>query len=475
MLKTSTSQDETRKLLPSLKIVLAAHATDAIPQGEGSNAASASGKHDLTSKTCAADEDVELVTAGNDTFVVWKCDLHLVRPKARLQRPAIYFTATIMLKKETSGASRKTGSTYLKAYDPLPANVLAPLQFDPALRSSAVQLSETRITKVTPARAEEAIKPIRGASKRAFPAVSALFTRIRYSTLPDAVIASLHIEMSQVIAGTVRISDVRLDSPGLSLEAMNASAWPLEARGGDEIVTLFKIHPPTGKSAVQGTLFINIAARVSLDQGSSVPLEINWQAQVDVPSPKTKPTYRWSRPLSGSSFHHSRPAIQSNSRPTSLDVPHAAPLNEPGILLTITGPPTVRASADFELHVQCINHSPRPRRFAIVVVPTKKSHALPPRPGSRSDGPGATANLIASIFNTPPLEPYRAPDVLDLNPDVRIGPLAPGACYETRLRFRAVALGVLGLGILRLVDLETRQSVDVRELPDVVALEDMVS
>ena len=67
-------------------------------------------------------------------------------------------------------------------------------------------------------------------------------------------------------------------------------------------------------------------------------------------------------------------------------------------------------------------------------------------------------NLIASIFNAPPLERQKPPDVLDLNPDVRIGPLPPGACYETELRFRAMTTGVLELGAVRIVDVDSRQN-----------------
>ena len=39
------------------------------------------------------------------------------------------------------------------------------------------------------------------------------------------------------------------------------------------------------------------------------------------------------------------------------------------------------------------------------------------------------------------------------------------------MKFRAMTTGVLDLGIIRIVDLETRLTVDVKELPDVVAFE----
>jgi hypothetical protein len=39
------------------------------------------------------------------------------------------------------------------------------------------------------------------------------------------------------------------------------------------------------------------------------------------------------------------------------------------------------------------------------------------------------------------------------------------------MEFRAVATGPLDLGIVRILDLDTKRTVDVLELPDVIALE----
>ena len=87
------------------------------------------------------------------------------------------------------------------------------------------------------------------------------------------------------------------------------------------------------------------------------------------------------------------------------------------------------------------------------------------------DAHSGDAGTIANVFNAPPPEQPKAPDVLDLNADVRIGPLPPDATYETRLKFRAMTTGILDVGIIRIVDVDTRQTVDVKELPDIIALE----
>jgi hypothetical protein len=61
-------------------------------------------------------------------------------------------------------------------------------------------------------------------------------------------------------------------------------------------------------------------------------------------------------------------------------------------------------------------------------------------------------------------------DVVCLSADVRVGPLAPGACAVVELRFLALRKGVVGVEAVRVVDLGTQEHVDVRELPVVVVV-----
>lgn len=50
-------------------------------------------------------------------------------------------------------------------------------------------------------------------------------------------------------------------------------------------------------------------------------------------------------------------------------------------------------------------------------------------------------------------------------------PLAAAACYETEIKFLPIATGVLHIECLRLVDLNTQEAIDIRDLPDIVASE----
>jgi len=48
-------------------------------------------------------------------------------------------------------------------------------------------------------------------------------------------------------------------------------------------------------------------------------------------------------------------------------------------------------------------------------------------------------------------------------------PLAPEACYQAELLFLPLTTGALHLEALRVVDLSNQQSVDISQIPDIIA------
>ncbi|KAM3418577.1 hypothetical protein BST61_g4553 [Cercospora zeina] len=489
VLKTTVKQDELHELLPYLDLVLAAHATDAVPQGSG-NTASASGKHDLNSRTLGADSVDEVIMTEGHTYVVWRRQLHLSRPRARLQRPAIYFTANLRIAEKPQSVPSKPKEQLLKPFQPLPTNVLEPLAFGRPPGAADIYISESRITKVAPKppNLTDTVKPIRGATRRAFPAVPAVFTRIRYSTLPDAVIASLHLETSHIIAGTTTIHKADLSVMNADVKDLTNVALPLEARGADETVLLYKVTPHAQahaerNSSAESPVSISVRAEALLDQGSTVSLEIDWQAHIDLTHAWPKPHYRWTRAAGHSSYHKKSLSAHSITRPsmdtasgTSTDrTEHVS--NGGSVVFNFHAAPTTHESSEFKISVHCNNRSTRAKKLGLMMLPPRGSSNSKPRPTTAQTAipaaviDGSTASeLIATLFNDPPPEKGKPPDVLDLNPDARIGPLPPGACFETHMSFKALRTGVLDLGVLRIIDLDTRQTVDVRELPEVIAL-----
>ena len=206
---------------------------------------------------------------------------------------------------------------------------------------------------------------------------------------------------------------------------------------------------------------VTIEATASLDQDSRVDIETQWQAQVDMSHSHTPTSYKWSRPLSTGGAAHRRMISQASSRPSMQEVSN----REGEIIFTFTAPPTTRQGSEVEIQVQCLNKSNRSRRFAIVTAQRRSSAvSVKPRFERRANSNDTTA--ISAAHDTPGEH-----TVFTLTPDVRIGPLTAGACFETSLRYRTTSAGVLDFGTIRVIDLESRQTLDVAELPEVISLE----
>ncbi|KAK5734858.1 hypothetical protein LTR17_008630 [Elasticomyces elasticus] len=484
VLRTAADAESVRGLLPTLEIVLAAHATDAVPQGTG-NSASASGKHDLNSKALRAADSAELVVAGDQTYVIWTLTLDLTRPRARLQRPAIYFTANLSLSTRSGETDAKAEKEYLKPFEPLSRNVLEPLSTASDFRGTHVYMSEDRITKVAPKplRREETVRPIRGATKRAFPTMPALYTRLKFTTVPDPTIASLHLEASQVLAGTVSVNDIKVkvsaatDYPRGEVDAsedadavqcLTDANLPMTMSPGDETVLLY--HLPRGwhdNGSSESAIFnVNVRATATLEEGSRTKLDLVWQYPLDKHEPVPDKTYSWSKHETSLDNKAERPSSMPLTTPASQDNSSLQSDVGAGVTFFFTAPETTNQYDDFHFRVKCINRSTKARLFALRLTRMKQS-SLATQPHPKSDN----GHLVAGIFQAPPLQRKKPEDIFCHTPNVNIGPIPPGASYDTTIDMRALTTGVLNVGTIRIQDLDSQQTVDVADFPDVIALE----
>jgi len=493
ILRTAAEEDEVRQLLPSLEIVVGAHATDTVAQG-ASNAASAARKQDLASETIPGAQALNIIRKDDRTFVIWKLALHLPQPRS-LQRPAVYLTANVMLKSGPATVPRESEKDYLKPFESLPENVLAPLNFAPEFRDKHIYLSADRVTKVTPPAVpkEDGLKPVRGASKRAFPVVPAIFTGINCTVVPEGTIASIYIQISAAIAGKFTIKNVKVTIPDVNpyealgdvqtnldksaVQAINPLSWPRELQAGDEIVLLYKVngrhsnaHQP---SPLKGptTIDVSVSASGVLETGSRIELDTSWKAQVERSQETQTPAYQWSRPTSAASSHKSLSSKLSQHGPSSKGgFTNPTSTDEGGVTFLISAPPTTSQHASFKLKVQCTNKSNLSRHFGLsIVLPKLLPNWQASRPASK---PGtASTDVVAEVLSAPRLEPQKSRSVELGSGDVKLGPVEGGATDEAWIKLRATATGVLDLGILRITDLVSQSTVEVHELPDVIALE----
>ena len=461
ILRTSSDPDAIREVLAHLQLTLVAHISDAAPQG---SASTGYGKQDLTTSHLSASESSEVISSGDQTYIVWQHFLRLVRPRGRLQKSAIYFSAALSLDSSTfvPAAQGAPPKDYLKPFQPLPRNVLEALNDAPEYRGKGIAILEDRLTRVVPkpvASKQDSARAIRGATKRAFPTAVALYSRVKYTTLPnETVIAALHLEASNTLPGFLAIDgiDVELecrqdeelqriiaeDSAARGVEPIPAvervkvrclTEVPLPFRmgAGDETVLLYSItHEAFDKS--EGCLSISISATLSF--GLEINLARTWRSDVEIRPPSAEKAYRWAP----------APSAQDGDRPSrtsSLPTPQRAPASgNMATVFTFTAPQRIEPDETFHLRVQCRNRSARSRSFIVGSVQRRR----------HIDAQGAA--------------------VFCRTPERKLGPVAVGSKADAAFEMRAIGRGAVDLGIVTIVDVDTGEKVEVGDLPDVVAV-----
>jgi hypothetical protein len=460
ILKTHLSPDELSAALRHVELHVSAHVTEAVTNRAVSSFPSQE-KHELNSKSHSAHGAYELIAAEHTTFVVWRSSLHLARPRVRVQRPMVSFSANLSLHHTSKGAIRDSPDL-LKSYEPLPANVLAPFRFDPKLSKVDVLLSGSRILKVAPAStAVDATKIIRGASTAGVPIVPALFIRITHVAVADVILASVHLDTSRFVTGLLKLDTIKCEASGRQVEPLVSGQTVAHTTAGDETILVYRISNPKSSWSddEQPVIDVMIEATAMVEQDLTTQLSITWQKYFDHTADKASPRYSWSRPTSVISTTALRNSASATPRPGSSET------HRERTLFHISGPAVASLEEEFRLHVQCSNRSSRARRFGLAMQLSRKTPPMRPRAST------SATQAVAHIFQPSASQALAQQKLLAVNPDLRIGPLPSGATFETDLVFRALDAGVLELGPLHIVDLELRQTVDIVDLPDIIIAE----
>ncbi|KAI7521231.1 hypothetical protein KC317_g22163 [Hortaea werneckii] len=118
-----------------------------------------------------------------------------------------------------------------------------------------------------------------------------------------------------------------------------------------------------------------------------------------------------------------------------------------------------------QVRVQCTNNSRTSRNLAVIHDQSIRQQGI-----QSSDDSKLPAGVTSAHDDPVPNSKARS-NVFCNSPDVRTGVLAPGATFETEMEFFVKALGLLDLGSIRILDLDTNQTVDASELPDIISVE----
>ncbi|KAL4935452.1 hypothetical protein BDV06DRAFT_206990 [Aspergillus oleicola] len=439
---------------------------------------------------------------GNHVYVIWNIETYLKRPRIRIQHPSVIFIASATLNPGESRQHDTREDAYLPSLVPASTNVLQPLTTDPGFEIKDPFLPASRLLRVVPAKySEDPIYNVlqeSGHPTRIVPAASA---RIRYSRLNSfsgrpTTIANLDFEVTPFLncevvfdKADLRLSDgtieILTDGPGL--------VPPVTCSPRDDITLMYKLTPEYGPDSrdsttvLVSTLDISLEAIIKVADDCHPRILMQWTTNID-----------FSMALNPN-FGAPSQALQRTNRPTSLSTrpsrantasgesqmrrpslrERAFSTADMGVTMSFSGPPSVVVGKPFSWNVFIVNRSSTPRKFSMVAIPRRKvanarGHVARPSSSSmsnrRSDQVAEAVTDDNIVHAMQKSVAGQEADLICLSTDVRVGPLLPGTCFATELKFLPLAVGSLRLESVRLIDGITNEASDIRDLPDILSL-----
>ncbi|EEQ90363.1 uncharacterized protein BDCG_05483 [Blastomyces dermatitidis ER-3] len=526
---TNFSGHALKSQLPRLTVQLEAYAANGADgedgEIEGPPQQQQQARDVIFSGTVSEDEDPlvvvnEVEEAGdvvNHIYVIWKLDTVLNRPRVRLQHPYVTFSASATLR-PLNISSGDDEDEYLPSGISGSVNVFQSLVENVPQGQSNPQpfLPASRLLRVVPAAQEEASSyRVRQIKQRPFRIIPIASARIRYSRLntyssKPTTIASLDFEVTPFTNFDVILEKTELtllDGQVESLTTDNGYALPVTCRPGDDMTLVYKLTPVPGMEATSSTtavvyvLDISLGATICVSDECRPRISMKWRTNVDFSFP-LNPTFggpsqvlqRSNRPTSlpmtpsqsggggggttpAAAYAASAAALATNKRSTYIST------TDIGVTISFSGPSSVEVGKPFHWDVFIVNRSEKAKKFAMAAVPRRKradvrSSRHISRPSASSVSCGRRDEQIAEAVTDENIVyamqknaiPYDT-ELICLSTDIRVGPLYPGTCHSTELKLLPLAAGVLHVEAVRLVDLNTNEVLDIRDLPDIVSFD----
>ena len=340
--------------------------------------------------------------------------------------------------------------------------------------------------------------PLRVVSRRAFRAIPAISSRMRYHRSSNknsdpSVVAVLELDIPGFALHNIELSSIVLDlADGSKQTMLNTLELPMTCHARDNLICFYALTPTrtpseSSRASLKPTsIDVRIHANALVSDSCHPKIQIHWKTSIDffasLNPNQTKPN-QMNQPVG-------RPgSIQTLTPIPTPKTPHQSMLSsvassllnaDTGLTITITGPPAIYVGEPFHWDIFIVNRSPKTRQLSLSMTPKRRRDGkrLSQRPTSSSataaNRTGVIAdavvdeNLLYAMTRSHGSDPM---SLVCLSSDVIVGPIQSGSCYATELEFLPLAKGFLTIESIRVVDVLTNEAVEIYDLPDVMALE----
>ncbi|KAG2415526.1 hypothetical protein HFD88_006717 [Aspergillus terreus] len=422
---------------------------------------------------------------GNHVYVIWSVETFIKRPRIRIQHPSLLFIASATLNPSESRQHETRDDDYLPPLIPASTNVLQPLSSDKNFPQKDPFLPASRLLRVVPAKySEDPIYSVQQPSGHPVRVVPAASARIRYSRLNSysgrpTTVASLDFEVTPFLNCDVVFDKAELAMTDGTIEPLTDNSGlelPIRCRPRDDVTLIYKLTPEYGPdpnpstTVMVSTLDILLEATIQLSDNCHPRVRMQWRTNVDF-SMALNPTFGGpSQALQRSNRPSSLPMAGNQTNSTAGGPPpsrgslreRAYSVTDMGVTISFSGPPSVEVGKPFSWDVFIVNRSTTPRKFAMIGIPRRKR----PDPRGHMVAEAVTDDNIVHAMQKN--VSGQEAELVCLTPDVRVGPLLPGTCFATELKLLSLSVGCLHLEAVRLVDVNTNETTDIRDLPDIL-------
>ncbi|KAF2222942.1 TRAPP trafficking subunit Trs65-domain-containing protein [Elsinoe ampelina] len=406
-----------------------------------------------------------------ESVAIFAGELHLHHPERQSFRPSIYFAASMHFDIPRQSAVDPLDD-YLPSGIPLPANILSPLLSSPAFAGKDVNLSASRLDRVIPFSAAPPVenKPIRGATGQ-HPIAPSLLLRTSRTLFPDQVYLSVDTQVPMYARSAVKLEAAEARLPSSTVKALSTTSLPATLKPGDRTTFIFQTQAQAGASIAQ----YRLTASLTASQGTKINLVIrrNLNAPAGAKVPTRERIKYWSVPKGSS-----RP---SSSIAGPRDAHDGA---KKGLKITINAPNNIKIGTIFNIHFFVINNGGRKRRLSILgpasPVPSKganRSSWVVSRASKPAKGQPVKESIASAVTDSRELQSQisgakqskklgtsnsriagQKAEIVTLDPEVRLGTMQPGACYEVSMKVQALGVGVVSIEGMVIADLDSRET-----------------
>lgn len=357
-------------------------------------------------------------------------------------------------------------------------NLLKALSADLELASDPPRLVASRVS-IMPPLVETSTRKPRKSSRRVFPISAPIAVRIRSFQVPhtERVILSVDMETSPGTKDGIKLEAITLQLVNGKARVISSEAFPIHLDEHDSRTYSFDLLPSAEAQtapSIPVTLMIQMRSKKSGGEEYGSLITSRWKTTVSLA--KKTSTVEMARSTSQTQHKgqlQKASAAQMTRSSSNMSINSEMRTNGPnplaGIKVTIHCPDTVIVGHVVEVDITVQNNSKTSKELALEV--SRSSGNAHHRRTGLPQNLNLASRSILTATELRDLHNYHTQETMDLiclTNSTKLATLQPGSRTDVRMRYLAMATGIVALQDIRLVELGTGKHIEIKHLQSLI-------